>query len=124
MLIFELTPDQSEKFEAIKWLTDPMGHRGQGRTELLALAYVQHAINYRTCVDVTNHGMDNEQNRKELLERCASVVHRIGGYTMKISGRQGRTPKIIVEPIPDQEYKTQPFLTGTWKTSKGDINVG
>ena len=52
----KLTPDQATKFESILWLTDPLGRRGTGRTELLALAYVQHSISYQTWVNIVNHG--------------------------------------------------------------------
>ena len=110
----KLTEDQSKKLEAILWLTDPFGGRGTGRTQVLALAYVQHSISYRTWVPIVNHGFRYPMNDKELCDRILQVVHAMGGYTVKIRGRQGTQPNILVEPIPPKEeerlYSYNPFI--------------
>ncbi len=96
-MAIQLTGDQINKLETILWLTDPLGGRGSGRTELLALAYVQHSISYRTWVNVVNHGFYHPMNDKELLDRILAVVHQMGGYTVKI---RRQPASILVKPIP------------------------
>jgi len=107
-MTIQLTEDQAKKFETIKWLTDPLGGRGSGRTELLALAYVQHSISYRCWVTIVNHGFYHQINDKELTDRVLGIVHNMGGYTVKIK----RQPlSILVEPIPPkcEETNQSPF---------------
>jgi len=48
----KLTKDQQNKYEGIKWLTDPMGPRGSGRTYLLALSFISHAIYYGMWINI------------------------------------------------------------------------
>lgn len=113
----ELTPDQTKKFETVLWLTDPLGGRATGRTQLLALAYVQHSLSYRTWVHLVNHGFSHPMNDKELIDRVLAVVHNMGGHTVKIRGRQDRTPSILVEPIPPKMEETK-YYRGEWKDAE------
>lgn len=99
--MMHLTPDQLEKFETIKWLTDPLGARGSGRTQLLAMAYIQHSISYRCWVTVVNHGMGHHPMAiTELLDRIKYLIPE--KYNLKIKSLNSRMPSILVEPIPDK----------------------
>ncbi len=93
----QLTEDQSKKLETILWLTDPLGGRGSGRTQVLAIAYIQHSIKYKTWIYIVNHGMAHPMADKELSDRILGIVGGMVGYSVKIR-RQGGTPAILVEP--------------------------
>lgn len=114
----KLTPDQDEKFETIKWLTDPFAYRGQGRTQVLALAYIHHALKYKIWITVTNHGNSYPMADKELIDRIVGIVHGMEKYTVKI---RRSPPAILVEPILKQEEIIKEFKYPFQKTLY-DIN--
>lgn len=95
-MTIQLTEDQAKKFETIKWLTDPLGSRGSGRTQLLAMAYINHSLNYKTWVSIINHGNNHPMADKELIDRIVGIVHKMGEYTVKI---KRQSSSILVEPI-------------------------
>lgn len=107
-MAIQLTEDQVKKLEAILWLTDPLGGRGSGRTQILAMAYVQHSINYRCWVHVVNHGLKHPMADKELLERILAIVNGMGGYTVRI---RNNNSSILVEPLPGTYEKAEPFTS-------------
>lgn len=113
----ELTPDQAEKFKAIKWLTDPLGDKGTGRTQLLALAYIQHAMSYQCWIHVVNHDNINPGHPsavRELMDRIISISSGIVGYSLKIRHHDRR---ILMEKKPP-EYNKEDIMQlreGAWK---------
>ena len=99
----KLTPEQRRMFETVLWLTDPIGEKGSGRTHLLALAYIQHSIKYKTWVPIMNHGLEHPQANKELLDRIRGIVGNMKDYNVKINNHS-RQPRILIESIPKEPY--------------------
>jgi len=98
-----LPKSQQAKFETVKWLTDPMGPRGSGRTYLLALSFIMHSLNYRTWIHVYNHD-SHISSGKELLEQIITIVNGIKGVRLLIKGEHSNKIEILVEPIPEKVY--------------------
>jgi hypothetical protein len=46
---------QKRHFETVVWLTNPMGPRGVGRTQLMALSFIQHSLYCGDWVRVYDH---------------------------------------------------------------------
>lgn len=44
--MIQLTKDQEQKYPTIEWLLDPFSNYGSGRTQLMAIAFINLAINY------------------------------------------------------------------------------
>jgi hypothetical protein len=113
----QLTEEQARRYEAILWLTDPLGSRGTGRTQLLAMAYIQHSITGRCWVSIVNHGLRHPMANRELINR---IVYLVGGtgFTVKIKGMDRSKPSILVEPIIKIDYQKEKFVSPSifpWK---------
>lgn len=102
-----LTKDQLEKFEVIKWLTDPFGHRGSGRTQVLAYAYIDHAIKYGAWIEIKNH---NSHLTNELKNRISEIMGDREGFCFSIK-RQGNSISIRIKQSELPPYKNNPYLT-------------
>jgi len=61
---------QVSYYEAILWLTNP-GNIRSGRTTLLALAFIQHAIHSHEWIPIFDH---NEYGKKEILNRIKELL--------------------------------------------------
>jgi hypothetical protein len=100
--MIKLTPDQENKLEAISWLTDPLGSRGQGRTTVLAVSYINHALKYRIEIPIFNHGNFNLQGQKELVDRISALCAELKNEKLVIK-KSGNQYYIRIERIFNSE---------------------
>ena len=99
----QLTKDQQSKYEGIKWLTDPMGPRGSGRTYLLALSFISHAIYYGMWINIYNHDT-HPQSIREIVNQIERIVHGMVGIKFQIRNMHERYPAIRIIRIEEPVY--------------------
>lgn len=72
--MIKLNEVQRKSLSAILWLTNPIHHRSEGRTTLLAHAFITHALNYpETRIDVRDH-YPNRQSNFRLMRMIQDMV--------------------------------------------------
>ena len=112
-MTIQLTPDQQDKFTAIKWLLDPLGNIGSGRTQLLAMTYLQHAMKTPIWIPVTNHGLYHPMAEKELFDRIKVIAGDIPDFDLSI---RHHDRSIMMKP---KEIMSE-FYLGRWKNAEED----
>jgi len=95
-ITIELTPDQAQKYEAIKWLLNIFGPRGSGRTHLMAMAFIEHSLNFDTDIEIFNHDQGFRGTR-EIMHRIQNIVSSHDGLVLSIKNPQGNRPIIRVK---------------------------
>lgn len=90
--MIKLTPDQENKLEVVKWLTDPLAFRGQGRTTILAVSYIYHALKYRCEIPIINHGNFNMQGQKEIISHISALCSEL------------KNEKLVIRKSDNQHY--------------------
>jgi len=91
-----LCKNQFKYYEAVKWLTNPMGQRGSGRTYLMAIAFIEHSLNFNMSVPIYNHD-NNFVTQQEMLKRISDIIVDQKGLYLKIENAQGHVPTIYVK---------------------------
>ena len=107
-----LTPEQIKRFEVIQWLLHPRGNRATGRTHLMALAFISHAINTGEWIEIFNHDTHLQSNR-EILRRTVELSNEFPEYHLEFRGRMDDSkPRIKMSLKKDAQLSniSQPFL--------------
>lgn len=95
-LSINLSKKQSEYYAAIKWLTNPMGPRGSGRTHLMAVTFIEHSLYFKMAIPIYNHG-DNAYTKQEMLKRISDIVGDQKDLCLEIKNINSSTPTIHVK---------------------------
>ncbi len=102
-----LSDDQKKYYESLLWLINPMGPRGAGRTELMALAFIQHSLLFRIWVRVFDHS-PHPYSTQEMVQRIRKIVNKIEGLKLDVDLEKGML-QIKVSHINPNLYKRNPY---------------
>ena len=87
-----LTESQLEHYQTIRWLLDPMGPRAVGKTELMAMAFIQHSLYYGIWVRVYDH-TSHPRGPEEVVERMHKIVSGMKGIRISTKKGMGNLPQ-------------------------------
>ena len=97
----ELPALQKEYYESIRWLLNPKGARGSGRSHLMALAFIEHSLYYGIWIKIFDH-TTHPLLVKEMLKTMSKIVGPINTLRLSIKGMQRNNIEIKVERVPDE----------------------
>ena len=101
-MTFNITKDQEENYKTVKWRLDPMGPRASERTQLMAMAFIEHSLYYGTWVNVFNHDT-HPQCKEELIYRVQSLVSSNPKLNIKLKGLQNSRYAEILVSLKERE---------------------
>jgi hypothetical protein len=91
-----LTQAQENHFNTVEWLTDPMDHRREGRTHVLAAVTIAHAVKYpHQWILLKNHN-DFPKSDQELLAYIKSMIYSNGPKIEKKFNYKKTASKIYI----------------------------
>ena len=97
-----LTKEQHSRFSTIKWLVND-GPRGSGRTFLLALAFIEKAIDCGYPIYIWDH-YHNRESKRFLLDQISKIMQSIDGYKLEvIRPHDMRNVQIHIHAIPTRQ---------------------
>ena len=97
-----MSEQQLKYYDAILWLTNPMGPRGSGRTYLLALSFITHSLKYKTWISIYDHE-SHTYAKQDLIRQITTIVNNIKSLKYQIRNDQ-YTTEILVKPIENYIY--------------------
>ena len=76
-ILLELTKTQAKHLDTLMWLNDPIGHRGTGRTKVIAVSYILLAIKYIGMpIKIQDH-TPHPQYHKMLLGIISGILNNL-----------------------------------------------
>lgn len=98
----KLTKEQYERYGTVQWLVND-GPRGCGRTFLLALAFIEKAIDCGYPIPIWDHSTNRESVR-HLLDQIHKIMSGIEGYKLEvIHPHDIRNVRISIHAIPSKK---------------------
>lgn len=72
-MVGSLTKKQTKHYDAVRWLLSP-GPRGGGRTTLMALCFIDIALQTGMLIEVFDHHSTHRDAQREMLRRVVEIA--------------------------------------------------